>query len=147
MGFLWFALSPLGQPAEVLAAMPLYWALMALVLVPTSVSTVFRCTWEAVGRPWLGVAFAGLSLGAKVPLTVLLVHSAGLGLVGAGLATLLAESLAALGAWAYWRRARSMRRLRLRRRMAWAEVASAPARAPPSAPSTWPRPGRWPSSP
>jgi MATE family multidrug resistance protein len=124
MGFLWFALSPLGQPAEVLAAMPLYWALMSLVLVPTSVSTVFRCTWEAVGRPWLGVAFAGLSLGAKVPLTVLLVHSAGLGLIGAGLATLLAESLAALGAWAYWRRARSMRRLRLRRRMAWSEVAS-----------------------
>ena len=44
---------------------------MSLMLVPYSVSTVFRCTFEAVGRPWLGVAFAAVSLGLKVPLNAL----------------------------------------------------------------------------
>lgn len=128
MGLGWFALPLLGQPAEVIAAMPLFWAFASLVLVPFGVSTVFRCTFEAVGRPWLGVAFAALSLTAKLPLNLVLIHGLGpvpgLGLAGASLATLLAELVAAGAAWAYWSRARAMRRLRLRRRVALREVAS-----------------------
>lgn len=124
MGASWYALPWMGQPPEVVAAMPLYWVFMSLVLLPYAVSTVFRCTFEAVGRPWLGVAFAAVSLGAKVPLNLLLIHAAGLGLAGAGLATLLAESLAVLAAWAYWGRSRTMRRLRLRRRVSGREIAA-----------------------
>ncbi len=128
MGLIWVALPWLGQPAEVIAAMPLYWAFMSLVLVPYALACVFRCTFEAVGRPWLGVAFAAVSLLAKVPLNLLLIHGVGpvpaLGLAGAGLATLLAESLAVGAAWTYWSRARSMRRLRLRRPVCRREVVS-----------------------
>ncbi|HVG49094.1 MAG TPA: MATE family efflux transporter [Rubellimicrobium sp.] len=128
MGLFWFALPWMGQPPEVLAAMPVYWVAMSLMLVPYSVSTVFRCTFEAVGRPWLGVAFATLSLGAKVLLNALLIYGPGplpaLGLAGAGLATLLGEALALGVAWAYWSRAKAMRRLRLRRRVAAREIVS-----------------------
>ncbi|WP_281281950.1 MATE family efflux transporter [Rubellimicrobium roseum] len=128
MALVWALLPWLGQPPEVIAATPGYWAFVSLTLVPFSISVVFRCTFEAVGRPWLGVAFASVSLGAKVPLNLLLIHGPGplppLGLMGAGLATLLAETLAAAVAWAYWRRARAMRRLRLRRPVLATEVAS-----------------------
>lgn len=128
MGVAWVALPWLGQPPEVIAAMPLYWGFMSLVLLPYGVTTVFRCTFEAVGRPWLGVAFAALSLLAKVPLTLLLVHGLGpvpaLGLAGAGLATLLAETLALAAAWATWSRLPSLRRLRLRRPLSGAEMGS-----------------------
>lgn len=128
MGAFWFALPWLGQPPEVIAATPGYWVAMSLVLVPYSASTVFRCTFEAVGRPWLGVAFAAVSLGAKVPLNALLIHGLGpvpaMGLAGAGLASLLSEALALGAAWAYWSRARSMRRLRLRRPLLVREIGS-----------------------
>ena len=128
MGLFWFALPWMGQPPEVRAAMPLYWTAMSLMLVPYSVSTVFRCTFEAVGRAWLGVAFAAVSLGLKVPLNAILIYGLGplpaLGLAGAGLATLLGEALALAAAWAYWSHARSMRRLRLRRAVAAREIAS-----------------------
>jgi len=128
MVLIWFALPWLGQPPEVIAATPGYWAFMALSLIPFSVSVVFRCTFEAVGRPWLGVAFAAVSIGAKVPLNYLLIHGPGplpaLGLPGAGLATFLAETLAFTAAWATWTRSRAMRRMRLRRRVSAAEVAA-----------------------
>lgn len=128
MGLFWLALPWMGQPSEVMAAMPLYWAAMSATLIPYSVSTVFRCTFEAVGRPWLGVAFAAVSLGAKVPLNAFLIYGPGpfpaLGLAGAGPATLLGEGLALGAAWAYWSRARTMRRLRLRRPVAAREIVS-----------------------
>lgn len=124
MGLFWLALPLIGQPPEVIAAMPAYWAAMSLVLIPFSVSAVFRCTFEAVGRPWLGVAIAAVALGAKVPLNLLLIWGAGLGLLGAGLATLLAECLALAVAWAYWARSRGLRRLRLRRPLAPREIAA-----------------------
>nr|WP_280922871.1 MATE family efflux transporter [Rubellimicrobium aerolatum] len=101
---------------------------MSLAMVPLGIALVFRCTFEAVGRPWLGVAVAAVSLGAKVPLNALLIHGPGplpaLGLAGAGIATLLAEALACAAAWAYWTRARAMRRLRLRRRLVAGEIAA-----------------------
>lgn len=124
MALSWFALPLMGQPPEVIAAMPLYWAAMALVLIPFSVTAVFRCTFEAVGQPWLGVGVAAIALSAKVVLNPLLIWGAGLGLLGAGLATLLAECLALGVAWAVWSRSRTLRRLRLRRRLAAAEIAS-----------------------
>jgi MATE family multidrug resistance protein len=119
MGALWPLLPLLGQPAEVLAAMPAYWACICAFLIPFSVLTAFKSAFEAVERPWLGTAFAFLAVAINVPLNYALIWGVGpfpaLGLTGAGIASLLAEALALGAALLWWRHAPSMRRLRLRR--------------------------------
>ena len=126
MGLTFFALPWLGQPPEVLAALPAYWTCMCLLLIPFSVLTVFKASFEAVGRPWLGTLFAFVAVVLNVPLNYALIWGIGpfpaLGLTGAGVASLAAEVLALGVAWAYWANARSMRRLRLRKPLSLAEV-------------------------
>jgi multidrug resistance protein, MATE family len=129
MGAAWFLLPHLGQPAEVIAAMPAYWAMMALFVVPFAILTVFKSAFEAIGRPWLGTGLAFLGVVLNVPLNFALIWGIGpfpeLGLTGAGVASVLAETLALSVALAFWARARSMRRLRLRSPLDLAEIGSA----------------------
>lgn len=119
MGAIWPLMPLFGQPAEVLEAMPAYWAAMSLLMIPFSILTVFKSTFEAVGRPWVGTFFAFTAVVLNVPLNYALIWGVGpfpmLGLTGAGIATVTAESIALAAAWMYWQRAPSMRRLRLRR--------------------------------
>lgn len=119
MGAFWPLLPLLGQPAEVLAAMPAYWACICAFLIPFSILTAFKSAFEAVERPWLGTAFAFLAVAINVPLNYALIWGIGpfpqLGLTGAGIASLLAESIALGAAFLWWLYAPSMRRLRLRR--------------------------------
>ena len=123
---LWPLLPLLGQPPEVLAIMFPYWVAMSVLMLPFSVLTVFKATFEAVERPWLGAGFAFLGVVVNVPLNYALIWGLGplpqLGLTGAGIASLVAESVALLAAWAFWRFAPSLRRLRLRRRLDGSEV-------------------------
>lgn len=123
----WLLLPLLGQPPEVLAIMFPYWLCIAALMLPFSVLLVFKSTFEAVDRPWVGTGFAFLAVGINIPLNYALIWGIGpfpaLGLTGAGIASLVAESLALLAAWAFWRRARSMRRLRLRAALSGAEMA------------------------
>ncbi len=65
---LWPLLPHLGQPAEVLAIMFPYWVAISLMMLPFSVLTVFKSTFEAVDRPWLGAGFAFLAVAINVPL-------------------------------------------------------------------------------
>jgi len=129
MGGVWFLLPWLGQPEEVIAAMPAYWAMMALFIVPFSILTVFKSAFEAIGRPWLGTGLAFLGVVLNVPLNYALIWGIGpfpeLGLAGAGAASLLAESAALAVAWAFWAKARSTRRLRLRRGLDVTEIGAA----------------------
>lgn len=126
MGLCWLALPLFGQPSEVLAAMPAYWACMALYMIPFAVQTVFTSAFEAVDRPWLGTGFAFVAVVVNVPLNWLLIWGGfgipPLGLTGAGIASLAAESLALAVTWAFWQFAPSMKRLRLRRSLDWAEI-------------------------
>ncbi|NJS40240.1 MAG: hypothetical protein HC783_15915, partial [Rhodobacteraceae bacterium] len=125
---LWPLLPLLGQPPEVLAIMFPYWVTISLMMLPFSVLTVFKATFEAVDRPWLGTGFAFLAVFINIPLNYALIWGIGplptLGLTGAGIASLAAEGLALVTAWAFWRRARSTRRLRLRAGISGAEIAS-----------------------
>lgn len=125
---LWPVLPHLGQPSEVLAIMFPYWVAISLLMLPFSVLTVFKATFEAVDRPWLGAGFAFLGVVINVPLNYALIWGLGplpaLGLTGAGIASLAAEALALLAAWAFWQRAPSMRRLRLRAPIRSAEIAA-----------------------
>ncbi len=126
MAVVWPALPFLGQPDEVLAALPAYWAMIALVMIPFSVLTVFKSAYEAVGKPWLGTVFAFVAVVVNIPLNYALIWGVGpfpaLGLTGAGIASLAAESFALAVAWVWWARARSQRRLRLRRPIIAAEM-------------------------
>lgn len=125
---IWPVLPLLGQPKEVLAIMFPYWVTLALAMVPFSLLTVFKSTFEAVDRPWLGTGFAFLAVAINIPLNYALIWGIGplpmLGLTGAGIATLAAETLALAAAWGFWQRGRSMRRLRLRTPVSGAEIAS-----------------------
>jgi multidrug resistance protein, MATE family len=128
MAAVWFALPLLGQPTEVLAAMPGYWVAMSLLLVPFSVLLVFKSAFEAIGRPWLGTGFAFVAVVVNIPLNYALIWGIGplpaLGLTGAGIGSLLAETAALAVAWLWWMRAPSLRRTRLRRPLVGAEMAS-----------------------
>ncbi len=126
---LFLVLPLLRQPPEVLAVLLPYWLAMSLAMIPFSVLTVFKATFEAIDRPWTGAGFALLAVVINVPLNYALIWGLGplpaLGLTGAGIASLLAEGMALLAAWAFWRLAPSMRRLRLRKPLSPAEIASA----------------------
>ncbi|MEN9410319.1 MAG: hypothetical protein RL216_2293 [Pseudomonadota bacterium] len=119
MAALWPLLPLLRQPPEVIEAMPAYWFAICAFMVPFSVLTAFKSAFEAVERPWLGTAFAFLAVAINVPLNYALIWGVGpfpaLGLTGAGIASLLAETLALGAALLWWLYAPSMRRLRLRR--------------------------------
>lgn len=106
----------LGQPPEVLEVLLPYWMVMSAMPVPFTLLYVLKGLYEAVGRPWTGAGFALLGTAVNVPLNWVLIHGAGgwpgLGLPGAGLASVLAEVAALLAAWAHWRLAPSMARWR-----------------------------------
>lgn len=125
-----FPLLPLlHQPPEVLAVLFPYWLAMSLAMVPFSVLTVFKATFEAIDRPWTAANFELSAVAVNIPLNYVLIWGPGpfpaLGLTGAGIATLAAEGLALLAAWGYWRFAPSMRRLRLRKALSMAQIGSA----------------------
>lgn len=126
MALIWPVLPVLGQPAEVLAAMPAYWGWISAFMIPFAILTAFKSAFEAVDKPWLGTFFAFLAVVINVPLNYALIWGLGplpmLGLTGAGLASFLAESLALVAAFLWWRMAPSMRRLRLRRKVALADM-------------------------
>lgn len=121
------ALPYLGQPAEVIAVIAPYWVAMALLLIPFSLLIVMKQLFDSIDRPWLGVGFAFLATGVNVPLNWVLIYGPGplpaLGLTGAGIASLVSESVGFGAAYLYWRRARSTRRLRIRAPVTRAEVA------------------------
>ncbi len=96
----------------------LYWVPMALFMLPFSVFLVLKSLLDATDRPWLAVGFAFLGVVINVPLNYLLIYGLGpipaLGILGSGIASVLAETLALAAAFFYWRRACAMRRFRLR---------------------------------
>lgn len=83
-----------------------YWIAMSLFLIPYCLLVVFKDVLEAIERPWLAVMIVLSGVFFNIPLTYALIHGYGglpeLGLLGAGVASVLAESLALLFAAMYW---------------------------------------------
>lgn len=107
-GAFWL-LGPMGQPPEVLAILWPYWLSMALFLVPVATLYVIGQVLNAMDRPWTGAGLAFVGVALNVPLNYTLIWGLGpipaLGLVGAGIASLLAEAGAVLaGLWWLHRR-------------------------------------------
>lgn len=127
MLLVWLLLPYLGQPEEVLAIMFPYWVAISFVMLPYSILTAFKTTFEAIDRPWLGTSFAFLAVLINIPLNYSLIWGVGplpqLGLTGAGIASLAAEGLALLAAWFFWKYAKSTRKIRLRAKISRVEIA------------------------
>jgi multidrug resistance protein, MATE family len=119
-GLLFLGLPLLGQPPEVLAILPAYWFTMGALLAPYAMLLVFKQLFEAIDRPWLGTAFSFVGVAVNIPLNYVLIFGPGplpaLGLLGAGIASLVSEIVALLAAWAFWALRGSTRRLRVRAR-------------------------------
>lgn len=94
MWALLYAMPWTGQPTQVLDALPHYWIAMSLLLIPYTLSMVGKQYLESTERPWTAAWLTLLPLAFNVPLNWLLIYgNAGfpkLGLLGAGLASLLA---------------------------------------------------------
>ena len=102
------ALVHLGQPPEVLALLDGYWTAMSLLLIPFTIFYALKGLFDAIDAPWVGVMLAFAAVVLNVPANYLLIHGVGqwdgLGLVGAGIASLLSQSASLVLAWIIWQR-------------------------------------------
>lgn len=91
------ALSWIGQPPDVVNLIGGYWIAMSLLLVPFTVFYALKALFDAMNRPWIGVGLAFLAVGFNIPSNYVLIHGVadwpGLGLVGAGIASLLSQTV------------------------------------------------------
>lgn len=95
----------LGQPAEVIAVMRPFFALISLSLIPTLLFQADRQFAEALGRPWPPLVILLACVALNVGLNWILIWgklgAPALGLTGAGVATLVARivSVVAIRCW------------------------------------------------
>jgi MATE family multidrug resistance protein len=115
-------LGPIGQPEAVLAILWPYWVSMALWILPFTLFFALKGLFDAVGREWTGVALSYVGVVVNIPANYVLIHVAGLGLLGAGLASVLSQSVSLLVALAFWRLAPSMARYRSAVPLDWTRV-------------------------
>ena len=116
------AFSRLTSSPAVLDALFPYWCAMAAMTVPYALFGVFRGLYNAVDRPWIAVWIGLAGVAVNIPLNGLFIYVAGLGLLGAGLASLIAKSAAlVIAAW-HWRRAPTMAAHRQPARFRWAHM-------------------------
>ncbi len=97
------ALSWIGQPSEVVGLLGGYWNAMSLLLVPFTVFYALKALFDAINQPWIGVGLAFLAVGFNIPSNYVLIHGVagwpGLGLVGAGIASLLSQTVPLIAAF------------------------------------------------
>ncbi|MEM7438142.1 MAG: MATE family efflux transporter [Pseudomonadota bacterium] len=84
-------LGALGQPDEVLAILFPYWLSMAIWIVPFTLFFGLKALFDAVDWVWTGVALAYLGVIINVPANYIFIHVLEMGILGAGLASILSE--------------------------------------------------------
>ncbi len=98
MAGVFLLLPAIGQPGEVLAILGPYWLAMSGLLVPVAVLMAISQVLNAIDRPWTAASFAFAGVILNVPLNYVLIWGVGswegLGLLGAGLASVIADGLA-----------------------------------------------------
>ncbi|MEO0664881.1 MAG: MATE family efflux transporter [Pseudomonadota bacterium] len=105
-------LGPIGQPDEVIAIVFPYWAAMSVWIVPFTLFFAVKALFDAVGREWTGVAISYVGVVFNIPANYLLIYTAELGLVGAGLASVISQSVSLLVAYVAWKHAPSLTKYR-----------------------------------
>ena len=97
------ALAWIGQPPDVIRQLGGYWVAMSVLMIPFTVFYTLKSLFDAMNRPWIGVGLAFLAVGLNIPANFLLIHGMagwpGLGLTGAGIASLLSQIASLVGAF------------------------------------------------
>ncbi|MEL6701025.1 MAG: MATE family efflux transporter, partial [Pseudomonadota bacterium] len=101
-------LGPIGQPDEVLAILWPYWVSMALWIVPFILFFAIKSLFDAVGREWTGVGISYVGVVVNIPANYIFIHVLDLGLLGAGLASILSQTVSLAVACLYWTRSATM---------------------------------------
>lgn len=100
------ALAFFGISQNLLDALLPYWVAKSFVIVPFAVLSVFRGLFNTTGRPWVSTSVAFAAVAINVPLNFVLIHGAfgfeGLGLLGAGLGSVVAQAAALVVAYGYF---------------------------------------------
>ena len=116
------AFSLLTSSPAVLDALFPYWCAMAAMTVPYALFGVFRGLYNAIDRPWAAVWIGLAGVALNIPLNWLLIYEAGLGLVGAGLASFAAKTVTLVIAIWHWRHAPGMAAHRQTAGFRWAHM-------------------------
>lgn len=116
------ALGPLGQPVEVLAIVLPYWLSMAIWIVPFTIFFGLKSLFDAVGRPWAAIGLSYVGVVVNVPANYTFIHILDLGLLGAGLASILSQGCSLLAGAAFLLKSPSMAAYRQRVAVAWSDV-------------------------
>jgi multidrug resistance protein, MATE family len=86
-----------GQPADVVAVLSPYWLAMGASLLPYSIALVYKQFYDSIDRPWLGFILTLLPVGINIFLNWVLIKGnlgfPALGIMGAGLASLIAQTI------------------------------------------------------
>jgi len=103
----------LGQPPEVLAILGPYWLCLSALLLPYALGLVAKNLLDAAGWPWAGVLLAVVPVLLNIAFNWVLIYGhlgfPALGLTGAGIASLLAQSIGAGLLWGFVRYAPALR--------------------------------------
>ncbi|MEM6306050.1 MAG: MATE family efflux transporter [Pseudomonadota bacterium] len=115
-------LGVLGQPEEVLAILLPYWISMALWIVPFTLFFGLKALFDAVGWPWTAVVLSYLGVIFNVPANYVFIHVLDLGILGAGLASILSQSVSLTAAGLVLARAPGLAPFRQSVSIAWRDI-------------------------
>ncbi len=108
---LFFILPHTGQPAEVMAVLSPYWLAMGFSLLPYCLSLVYKQFYDSIDRPWLGFLLTLVPVLTNVGLNWLLIGGnlgfPALGILGAGIGSLMASTLGVIGMALHYRLSRT----------------------------------------
>jgi multidrug resistance protein, MATE family len=107
LGILLFVLPHTGQPADVMAVLSPYWIAMGFSLLPYCLSLVYKQFYDSIDRPWVGFVLTLLPVTSNVFFNWLLISGnlgfPALGILGAGIGSLLASTLGVVGMMLFYR--------------------------------------------
>ncbi|NOD64688.1 MULTISPECIES: MATE family efflux transporter [unclassified Ruegeria] len=112
----------LGQPTEVLEILLPYWMSMAVWIIPFTLFFGLKALFDAVGRPWTAVGLSYLGVLINVPANYTLIHILNLGILGAGLASILSQCVSLIAALVVLKRAPGLAAFRQRVQVVWADA-------------------------
>ncbi|NOD77798.1 MULTISPECIES: MATE family efflux transporter [unclassified Ruegeria] len=112
----------LGQPTEVLEILLPYWMSMAVWIIPFTLFFGLKALFDAVGRPWTAVGLSYLGVLINVPANYTLIHILDLGILGAGLASILSQCVSLIAALVVLKRAPGLAAFRQRVQVVWADA-------------------------
>lgn len=115
-------LRPFGQPEEVLAILLPYWAAMAIWIIPFTLFFGLKALFDAVDWPWTAVVLSYIGVLVNIPANYTFIHILDMGILGAGLASILSQSLSLLAAWLVVTRAAGLQAYRQKVAVAWSDV-------------------------